>query len=1086
MQGMGELEGAAVLHQACLSGEQLSRKDLDYSKNALGLLEIITPIRRMASIVDEKDYALHAMDLNGDKVDEILILDSTSRVSVFRYMDGTLKKTRSIHVPFQSWSTGKRIPQMQLLLADLDLDGAKELVAYCGTKDGDGFPQSELSIFRYHQGAFKRMASTTFERSDTGGFWIGNLYGDPMPEILLGVGAYRREIRCYEFDGEELTLGWGGHLGSDPKQPIITDLDGLPGNEVLLPLWQWSHFYVNEYKVGFSGVRVVHTLPFSALVRLLSYKATGRGQGRLIFTSFIFETEREVLENIQTPERRMIGPGLFSIKRTEEGWEKPVSLLKEENFQPTTNVSQNLGLPGDTKFLLSGRRSGRDVVSAGPLPDGKCLDILPIPKGIRCAKAQLDEDPDPEFVLSGSDSVYVLGAGKPPAWTRTLLPMETMTFGTGIAVAAKMIEMGLYGEADRLYEKIARENDEAEVKGAALIGRADALICLGRISDAIGVYSKAVQIPSTQGHAFLGAARCLWDMQDWIALKEQLSQGLERYSLSSSEEEEALNLLRIVEPLAETPCQVELGSPDWPLYAPDPLSVRFQDGEFLFSATGDMPLIFGMPFRWSGESFHLSSGVRVERLDWGSNFKVCIQYPIPGKHWAHHEGMSVHFNSGGSTTFPQFNVGIYLDRRSLSRTIQNFPPSFPTQTGFHLTYTRENRGFWFRLQDEDEAEFRRFDYSKRPGTYLLCIQAGADNYAKFRCRARMNRLLLTGPNALAEGFQDEPEHVEDRLALAGGHLIMGRLAEAQKRYSEILDMAEILPDSKPKYFPRNPWDPGWRTRALLFRGMARFRNGRHPEALEDIAKAFSIEPVHCLHLFYKSYIILPRGERILLGQAIRKCAQDPQNKFWVDFLSDLKAWPGKNDHIQENLETISKTWEKVRSAEDPTAFFVNLTGFLAFFFDERFVAALFAGTPEGDAFLQACIEKITSLRRGGEYYIREEYWELLKEIPDDPLLISNFALFLLRTKLKKLRNPKKALVLAERGEECARKGVNRGLLAWSLYSLAAAHFANGDAGKACEKQREAIRELPDGKERLRHEFEERLKEYEKAEGSRGN
>jgi tetratricopeptide (TPR) repeat protein len=1089
MQGVGELERAESLHRDCLAGGQLTLEQQGYSRSVLNYLAVLTPVTKMQPLGRDGQFAVQNVDLDRDGLDEIVYLDASMNATVFGLVGGKLLKKKVIPIPFQSWKAREEFHDACLSFFDMDGDGNLELIAYCGNKDHDYFPKSEISIFRFQNGSAHRLASALFPKADAVGCWVGDLNGDGTIEILACAGVGQRELRCYTYDAGKLELLWNLPLGSDPYDPIVTDVDGNRGDEILLPILHWKHFGVGEMQVGVSSVDPPRMLPFHAVPQLLRYEKTGRGRGSLVFSNFLVDHDRVVLENIQTEERPFLETGLYRIPRGVNGWGRPALILEDPDFQLSQGFCTTWGPPGEGKFLFTGKRKGRDVVSAGPLQGKRAMDILSMGPVYRCLKGQFDDDPHPEFALSGRDAFNILGVGDPGRQDRPVISAETMAFGTGIEVGMKMIEMGIHGEAARLFSNIAETSKSPEVQGAAWMGLADALERQGKLRESFETYQKATSIASTQGHAFLGAARCLNRLQAWTDLKQYLTSGLERFSLSASESEEARILLSAAEPLAKETFRVEFGNEDWPLLVPDPIAVRFQDGEFVFSTSGHCRTFFGIPLQWHGNSFRLSARVTLERLDWGTGLVFSMQSRMQNLEGPKRDAVSLAFSAGSSTTFPQIHIGAFANEAFCdSYMLQTYPPEYPSEYGIQLTYSREKRAACLRIQHvEDSGRFFPLQYALQPGPYVLCISAGSLKYRGYRCRVRVKDFSLSGPRTLVARIPAESGHLEHRLALAGGCLVLGRLEEAEERFTKILKGVSGEPSDAPDDFPLYLTNLGWKTRTLLFRGMARFRKGNEIGAMEDIASAFSLEPVHTLEFFYNSYPILTKEERACIAWAFQKAVNDPKGTFAVNFPSEWESWKYGRFYRQADKERVFADWEKARTGRNSQGLFLILSNILPPFFDARFASILFSGRREGEILHKNWITNIPSYGKGlgSPFYAREACKECMAETPDDPYLLSCYAWLLIKTRHKNLQDHKKAIALGKRGADSARKRGDRIGLAYNLRAIAAAHFAKEDPRKACELQKEALRELPEEQEKLRKAFRKQLAEFEKAANKQG-
>jgi TPR repeat protein len=91
------------------------------------------------------------------------------------------------------------------------------------------------------------------------------------------------------------------------------------------------------------------------------------------------------------------------------------------------------------------------------------------------------------------------------------------------------------------------------------------------------------------------------------------------------------------------------------------------------------------------------------------------------------------------------------------------------------------------------------------------------------------------------------------------------------------------------------------------------------------------------------------------------------------------------------------------------------------------------------------------------------YEEFLQQKPNDPLLLNNLAWFLLKAGDPMLRDPKRALVLAQ-------KAVALGKSAESLDTLAEACYVNGFQERAIDLEREALNLAMDHKEHYQRQL----------------
>ncbi|MCU0722797.1 MAG: hypothetical protein MUC63_04160, partial [Planctomycetes bacterium] len=152
----------------------------------------------------------------------------------------------------------------------------------------------------------------------------------------------------------------------------------------------------------------------------------------------------------------------------------------------------------------------------------------------------------------------------------------------------------------------------------------------------------------------------------------------------------------------------------------------------------------------------------------------------------------------------------------------------------------------------------------------------------------------------------------------------------------------------------------------------------------------------------------------------------------------------------------------------------------------EFAHRLVRGTPLEAEFRSIRVDHLRAETEGRsivlDVYARFRYADYLKETPEDAEVLNDFAWFLSTCPRKRIRDPARAVPLAERAVDLARRGGDAATLASFLDTLGAARFASGDARGAAEAQEEAVRVCPAEPPALRAELEKRLEEYRKAAG----
>ncbi|MHC4598042.1 MAG: protein kinase domain-containing protein [Planctomycetota bacterium] len=1107
LQGLMEGPAALEAYRLALAGGRLDPPDVRYAEDAASLLEAILPVGNFQSPQPLKckiGTVPVAFDLDGDGRDEMLwvfcLKSRGFRVLGLRFGEGEPKTVLDQDLPtLRDW----RVGGASLLIrgGDLDDDGTKELLFY--VSEIKTF-HAEVAVYRWDGTAFRRTAALR----DRCPNWpkalrYADLDGDGRDEILVGFHATREAIYAYRREGGSLQRVFSVDA---PSFLYGLETEREPGGDrIVFSLGPYSLYRVFSARCDLGTGKVVLDPPgelFRCLASGFSPFQEGDGYAFVTGKMGLPSDWRVAMGDQEGDPGRLLEPGLYVLPGKAGAFEPPRLVLKDETLGARSGTTMNWGDGERRKFIAY----DDSRLTIGPIAgnEQRWIRMTCPSRGGGMVQGQMDDDETPEvFLCLGDHTVMTLGLGEKETAETALRSREREEKGAdpGLSIANSLAEMGLLEEAERVFEETAR-SPVAEIRGLALLGKADALAQGGELAKAVTAYGKAIAVSSARSRAFVGKAHVLKTMERWDELVRFLVRGLEDGNLPAGVAARMTSLLAKARPMADRKAILtfggEAGIPEGAWVA-DPLAVHLEGGRLRFCGDAYRRVWILFPYLYTGEAFRIEIEGSVDQLDWAA----FLHFGVPALEGYAEEGclktvtnycprrreFMAAFEPGDDTYHPALFAFLgssgwtfgrhYVDARE---EVFPYPPPLPLPFRLVLDYGPTLDTMKVLLTDpEGKVLYRReaeIELQLPNGPGFVGIRLGPGNipgwgWGTYHCRLTLDRFTLLAPRTGTFNLFSKPPHAEETLALANGHLSGGRLARAVTMYGELLAAEEESGDCPVEM---KDW-PTVRARALLFRGTARFREGKPERGAEDVAEALREDPFPVLFLLQQDFLFLRPPERRFFAEIIRDSAFSGDAPWFGRFVEALEKKPRISEETRARWEaTLAESGdrESVRLALLGEALHVILL-------KSDFVHEVFKGTSLENR-LRA--ERLQDIRRLGEgkrgvfdVYARQRWTAYLKEHPEDVNALHDFANFLASCPRKTMRDPPRAVDLARRLEAVARSRGDSGIETIALEIQAAAHFAAGDAAKAVEAQEKAWWKCPKEETALKERIERKLEAY---------
>ncbi|MHC4600281.1 MAG: protein kinase domain-containing protein, partial [Planctomycetota bacterium] len=849
LQNLGDVEASIQLYRRFPAGAE------PRARTALALLESIVPRTRFPlPLVAGADAGSIAdvvpQDLDGDGRDELLLFENDLHVTAVRFdEEGPKRIWRSKLWTATEWKGGLFL---HAVVADPDRDGRKELLLGAGTWNA---PKAEVSVFEWEDGSFRRAASHV----EPGGKYVvgiavGNLTGDDREEILVGFHTAGSGLGVFRYSGGGLQKLGGLRTGSAPKSVALWGAQDR--KTFLLSLGEFTHYRIRSGE--FDPVQGSPTFHREAPAFRSNAHAMTPVPGSTEFVFSVPSTEAgdipwwSVVRNVEDDPEPCLEPGVYTVELKDWPEGKPREVYRETGEGSIGGGVLTWTASDAARFAFVRNDPGarKPSIYIGPLKDGGWIRIPTVARPAHLRLAELDGDPGIEVLCTFQDgSCLALGFGTGDSSPNPPLAgtAEGAVGDPALAIARSLAEMGSTDEAAGVFALAAEEARTDEVRGAALLGRADVLVQAGQLAEAIPAFLEAVRSTSARGRAVPGLVWILEMLGRWAELHAFLEKELTVGRLPPDVTTRMRDLHRKTRALARLRPAVRLGSEGslHPLaMTTDPLTVSREGGGFALRGDASRGTRLVIPMRYSGETFRLEADFSLDMLDWATGVRIgvvlssekgdsgCLSL-FTGKN----QILGVHFDPWYATSFPLCQVRAVTPWGGGGKALlQEYPPAYPKSYGLALEYSRELKFWRVELRDDEGTPLlrRKGEVSSilpKGRLFLIVsvarsgIKTNEPHWREFRAGLTVKRAELLAPWHGAFVDKAAGPHGEDALWLANGHLAADRFADAEFGYGRALDGLRDAENAAACLGDLPGW-PGAEARLLLFRGVLRFRGGK--------------------------------------------------------------------------------------------------------------------------------------------------------------------------------------------------------------------------------------------------------------------
>ncbi len=1120
---LGQLEDALAGMAVCEHSNRITPDEREYAADAAAALSGVLPIRVFSNPVFATTCSGGSpliFDIDRDGRSEVLFFHGTRgqglKVLIARITDDGLKTLYDVPVETKwDWTEEGRGGGVHSKMGDMDGDGQFEMVISVHENMTNG-GKGEISVLRWENASFRLLASIIEDCPNwRKSFEILDFDCDGRQEIISGYHSCESGIRVYRWkeglieqvmDVDLPSFFYGmriAHVGREPRFIVSSG----PYSEYRLLNMRLD---ATERKPIFINPEQDFRCFAYSIVELPDNSGIAFTTGKIGLLS----DWRYPLEDSGADMSTLLEPGLY-ISRIREGRlgipQRLFSLPLLGSFGTSLACwpSRNR-----LRFLLAD--SG--MVFLGPLGDRDTWARLDISmQDMPIQSCNIDDDPSSElFIFFNDGRIMIMGMGRSSASTpgvKRPSKAHGADFGDPtLAIAASLVEMAQINEAVRVYEAALQTGSE-EIRAAALLGKADALLRAGRFEESKDAYMLALESPSVRSMAATGAASCLRSLERWGDLVAFIDMVLVEGRLNVAVAANLRELRARASPVADL-------RPAFALYDKgrlaecvlvlDPLAVRKTESGLRMGTDGSRQMPVVMPLYYSGVPFRIEARFAVERLDWplGINFgfhafnesrSVSCLAPMLGY------GSTIFFSasmtSGDNSWYPALftefmrrtssgSQANYIKRTEIERNPVPYPKMFNLTLESYIPLgkvkmtLRDAKG---AVVDFEEADA---DLSLPRGDALFGVFLGVGgnthwSMAGSDCRITLESMNISTPREGSIWPLHEPAHREEVLAQANGHLVVGATERAMELYNRLLEQHSNNPAAGGGEFKDCPakmkcW-PSWKVRAYLFRGLGKLRAGEREKGLADVSTALALEAAGVITLLHCDDRHMNGEERRFFADALLARARKPHDGWIASLLAELEASQRIDAESHVKLEGIFK------DAQDEDS---RLAAFSEICIQAklglRFMHRLFLGTSIENRMRSLRLEILrrTTSPDGfyGDVYSRNAYEGYLEDAPDDCEAINDFAWYLATCPRKRGRDPSRAVTLAEHAVSIARKGLDSFSLSCFLDTLAAARFACGDSSGAVREQEEAISVCPQDRPDHIASLKKRLEEYRNAIG----
>lgn len=174
-------------------------------------------------------------DVNNDGLNELAISDLISnKVEIYKFSNGTLSLLGEIQF--------EKSPR-SVLIADPDKDGKKEVLIGTGREGGFVYVYEFVNGHFYLEWQSPSIDSIHWPTE----LAVGDIDGDGINEIIIGVTWWGRYLVSYEYNGSGYTEIFRDNIGSDVDSVCVSDINNDGREDLVVGTCCWSDYAVRVY-----------------------------------------------------------------------------------------------------------------------------------------------------------------------------------------------------------------------------------------------------------------------------------------------------------------------------------------------------------------------------------------------------------------------------------------------------------------------------------------------------------------------------------------------------------------------------------------------------------------------------------------------------------------------------------------------------------------------------------------------------------------------------------------------------------------------------------------------------------------------